>query len=854
MKWFPFRFSRYSQAAKAVLSSRQPMKLELIGACALFAAGAAQAVPQDQNVIPPPQHPGENLIDEPAVMRSEIVPYNGHGVVESMEEVARRDAHLDPTEQLNPRLRNGRQGTWRVPDMRRTYRTHSGRHYVFNKWGDTRMGIGFNRPVDLEGAWFAGQGPVGGAFAKSLQVIGYRDGREVARTDVLTDIGTDYVWFDMGLQNVDRIEILAGPAVMGAGWFAMDDLSFVDETTGEHVLIDFEDLTYEDVLTGSGYMGLTWEEGTGDFEGGAQEIIQGPPAGNGSTNGPGGTGAGFAGGGTYSGQGTAPTLIQKIKGPRLGDPGASYVPPDICGAVGINHFVAAVNMNLSIYEKSTGTRVFNSSLQSFFGTGQSTGDPRVVFDPDSQRFIVLATDFNNDIWLAVSSTSDPTGSWFKTSFNPSQGSDAGDWPDYPTLGVDQRWIMTAAYMVGGAPTMTLFCIEKAPLVAASQSMGTVHAFRGLSWEGAIQPCVHWEDPGVGYTVSYNGSSRLRIRTVSPPVSSPTMTSKFVNLSKSWSAPPSAPCLGSSNLDTLDGRLMNSVYRVGSVWTTHAIATNGRASSRFYEVDPVAGTELQLGTVRDNQNQSLFFFNPSISVTSQGHAVLGCTGCDANTYAGAYYTGRLVTDPAGEMAFPIAYKPGAGPYNVSSSPQRWGDYSMTSSDPVDDTVWTVQEHATNASGQWGNNIAQLGYGPDCSSNITRYCSPSALGPQIDIDTCSLGAGSINLTYSGGSPGKVGYLLVGASNGIITNPPGATGDLCLDGSPIGRYISDAAVIDGSGQIVTDIINGNIGGGVGNLPAAVGGGPIQPGDTWNWQYWARHTGVSSTFSDALTVTFTN
>ena len=34
----------------------------------------------------------------------------------------------------------------------------------------------------------------------------------------------------------------------------------------------------------------------------------------------------------------------------------------------------------------------------------------------------------------------------------------------------------------------------------------------------------------------------------------------------------------------------------------------------------------------------------------------------------------------------------------------------------------------------------------------------------------------------------------------------------------------------------------------------GSIQAGDTWNWQYWARHAGASSTFSDALTVTFTN
>ncbi|MCP3920396.1 MAG: hypothetical protein GY711_33125 [bacterium] len=143
------------------------------------------------------------------------------------------------------------------------------------------------------------------------------------------------------------------------------------------------------------------------------------------------------------------------------------------------------------------------------------------------------------------------------------------------------------------------------------------------------------------------------------------------------------------------------------------------------------------------------------------------------------------------------------------------------------------------------------GDSCAA--TRYCAPSALGTQIDIDTCSLGAGSINLTYSNGTPGRVGYLLVGQGTGIITNPPGAVGDLCLGGASIGRYINDMAVIDGSGRIVTDIIAGNTGGGAGNLPGTIGG-TIGAGETWNFQYWARHQNVSSTFSDALAVTFTN
>ena len=49
-------------------------------------------------------------------------------------------------------------------------------------------------------------------------------------------------------------------------------------------------------------------------------------------------------------------------------------------------------------------------------------------------------------------------------------------------------------------------VDKAPLVATNQSMGQINAFRQLSWEGAIHPCVHWEDPGVAYAVSWNNST------------------------------------------------------------------------------------------------------------------------------------------------------------------------------------------------------------------------------------------------------------------------------------------------------------------------------------------------------------
>ena len=139
--------------------------------------------------------------------------------------------------------------------------------------------------------------------------------------------------------------------------------------------------------------------------------------------------------------------------------------------------------------------MFSVTQKSFFNTGFGvlTNDGRVIFDPNSQRFIISTTDLaTSTIYLAVSTTSDPTQNWFKTSFLANTGTDAGRGDDYPTLGVDARGVYIAALMYpsagpsGGEFTMTLFAIDKAPLVATPQSIGAVTAFRHLPYEGAIR--------------------------------------------------------------------------------------------------------------------------------------------------------------------------------------------------------------------------------------------------------------------------------------------------------------------------------------------------------------------------------
>jgi hypothetical protein len=665
------------------------------------------------------------------------------GIVESMEVVIERDR---VTPRTLPDERNGAHGTWVVPSRNAVTFPHSGVKNIVNKWGDTRMGIRFPQLVDVQGAYLAGQAAAG-AWTTGVRAIGYRAGEVVQETDWFRQIGDRPTWFAMNLCRVDRIEIVAEPVLSGSGWYGLDDLTYT--VPGEtKTVVDFEDLDYKTDLARSNYAGLTWERGTGEVPAGDEvHAPQVPPGWQEST-------AGVREGGEASGTRAAlPSLLRSFRGVVRGDAGSASYPPDTIGAVGPNHFVETVNRNFAIYNKTTGAQVTNVLLSSFLPG--SNGDPRVLFDHHSNRWIVTVPDFDTKLFLAVSLTDNPTGSWFKTNIVLSQGSDAGRWSDYPTLGVDANGIYAAAYMVSGG--MSIFAIDKAPLIAAAPSLGTVTAFRDLPWEGAIQPAHTYGTPGGEYFISLSDSTHLRVRRVNPPLTAPTLQNLGTVTVASYSAPPTAPALGSStNLDTVDGRLMMAMYRNGSIWTAHTISFNGRAACRWYQIDATTRAVQQYGTVAD---ASLYYFFPAIAVNQYGHAVLAFTGSSASQYPGCYYTGRLSSDPAGQMAAPAQYRAGVAAQNNLDSygRNRWGDYSYTTIDPADQTTfWTIQEYAY-ATNNWGTYVAVLSLGGgDCNSNGIPDYQDIANGTSHDCnnngtpDECDIAAGTAVDCNSNGVP--------------------------------------------------------------------------------------------------------
>ena len=564
--------------------------------------------------------------------------------------------------------------------------------------GESRMGIGFPGSVDVRGFHLLGWGD-GELHPASAVVVGYRNGQEVSRTRPFRSLGSERVWFDVQLLGVDRIAVLVQPKMGAIAQYGLDNLTF--RSNGSEIVLDFESRSIPATLTGSDYGGLKWERGSG----GTPVNFVHPPVPDEPLSGPAPPKEGLGQQLAILG-GTSPSLTSSFIGPAYKDAtGAIYIVPDTCGAAGINHFVTVVNSNISVYIKSTGQRVLDADLDAFLA-GDSRGDPRVLFDQTLQRFIVIAVDFDDEVSLAVSNTSNPTGLWTKATFNPSQGSDAGAWPDYPTLGVNKDFIVICAKMVGaGLNSKTVFAVDKQAF--ASSGTLTVTAFRGILGS-TIQGAATWDDESPQYLVSRVLGSGIRLHRLNPPASSPSLSQLGVATTPVGSSPPDAAALGSTTpLDTVGPRLMNALWIDGFLWTTNCIDVDGRAGCRWYQVDTGAVEVVQAGTVSD---PVLHFFMPSIAVNAAGDAVMGFSGSSENQYAGAYFTGRRWSDPPGQMGLPVMYKAGEGPYERldSSNRNRWGDYSLTGVDPSDGlTFWTIQEYA-RPNNEWGTYVASLGW--------------------------------------------------------------------------------------------------------------------------------------------------
>jgi hypothetical protein len=563
-------------------------------------------------------------------------------------------------------------------------------------------------------------------------------------------------------------------------------------------------------------------------------------------------------------------------------------PPDTMGAPGPTQFVLFLNGRIKTFNKTTGAAdgalnvdadVFFASVITPAGAGEVsfTSDPQVRYDRLSKRWFLTIIDVTlnggtgaltraNRYLIAVSdaaSNGTITGSTVFT-FHQFQA-DATLFADYPSLGVDANALYMGANMftlAGGFNSTKGFVIPKAPLLAGSPA--TVWAFPTLGTFGSSGPYtprgVDNFDPSntgptaTGYFIgvdTVNFDSLILRRIINPSSTSvaPTISGNIaVSTIGTTNLPVNVSHLGNANgtdgqLDSLDDRLFAATMLNGRLWTAHNIGVDNtgsatgsgtgivtRSAARWYELQNLGTSPSvrQFGTLFDNTapNDALRrnYWIPSIAVTGQGHAVLGCSIAGASEHVNAFFTGRTASDTLSTMrdgpggaalpgftASSTAYNPPGDPGTPS---RRWGDYSFTSVDPNDNmTLWTIQEYC-NGTNTYGTRIAKLiAPVPALASSPVPSSIPAGVASTIVTITGSLtgtpDAGFYDPGPDTGGPGFLNHISATVSGGVTVNgvtfisPTSLTLDVSTVGAPTGAKNVTICNPDGQCRTATGIL---------------------------------------------------
>lgn len=422
-------------------------------------------------------------------------------------------------------------------------------------------------------------------------------------------------------------------------------------------------------------------------------------------------------------------------------------PPDTGGAAGPNHVVTMLNSQVLIQSRTGEIRPdYPIELDRFWsglGDFSDTFDPRFQYDPGNDRWIasagVHAASKKAALLIGVSQTGDPGGNW--NLFRIDIGT-TGFWADYPVLGFNENWIVISANVFrlpprGAYDRTEIYVFNKSELYRNGSDAYV--SFRDDRGEfSPVRDYDHRAD--TLYLVQAfggeTGTIRISVLKGSPGAEQFVAGASEIAIREPWSeASPRgedfAPQLNSyAKVDTGDSRIQSCVLRGGAIWCAHTVflpAENPkRAAVQWFQVDPAASQPLQFGRIEDASGANFYAF-PSIAVNRNSDALIGYSRFSRSGYPDAGFSLRAASDPPDTMPRKTIYKRGEAPYiaiGYDEGSNRWGDFSATMVDPVDDlTFWTIQEYAATPTegylGRWGTWWAEIvapSAGLDCAYSI------------------------------------------------------------------------------------------------------------------------------------------
>ncbi len=479
--------------------------------------------------------------------------------------------------------------------------------------------------------------------------------------------------------------------------------------------------------------------------------------------------------------------------------------PDPVGDIGKDHYVQVVNSTfIQVFDKQ-GTAlnepIAANTIWASLGFN-SGGDPIILYDQEAQRWML--TEFpnfqgGNQLLIAVSQDADPLGSWAVYNFG------TPNFPDYPKYSIWPKALVLTTNE-GNSNTLPAYFIDREALLNGEEEVSIQRlVIPGPANGPGFLTATPVETNGVlpaGYEDqalllalkddAWGGVDvdEVELITVTLDFAEPDNTTFTVQgiPAAPFDTNPCAvsgpgfeciPQLGGQGIDGLPEIIMNQPnYRAFEThqsivlnFVTDATGNN-RSGIRWMELRREQGADWTLyqeGTFAPDDG--LHRFMGAIAIDGGGNIGLGYSVSSLSTYPGLRFTGRLDTDPLGEMTIDeFTLVTGSG----ATSNDRFGDYAHLGVDPLDNRSFWFTGHYTTQEG-WATRIARFQIEKDTFDiGPLTLESPQSSPALTDNETVKVRVKNFGLQAISGF--NIGYVfeneepVVASVNTIIT--PGAT----------------------------------------------------------------------------------
>ncbi len=434
---------------------------------------------------------------------------------------------------------------------------------------------------------------------------------------------------------------------------------------------------------------------------------------------------------------------QRIPAPSVSFDGLSNLsgvaPPDPVGDIGPQHFVAMSNLSFAVYDRS-GNVLFgpaaNNTLFSGFGGDCETdnaGDPIVLYDQFHDRWILSQFTSPNSgppfyNCVAISTSPDPTGSYYRWAISTGNA-----FPDYPKYGIwsDAIYISTREFTNNSFTGIGAYALKIDEFIAGNPAARVVSfvvppgsaAFN--TGDGLLPADIDGNTlPPAGSPEYFVGSMddggpkgapqdaltlwKFVADFDTPANSSFTLTdtlpiAAYDTIFDDCSGRDCIPQKDTSNGLDIQSYRQRPLFRLAyrnfgsheSLVTNQSVeAASGPsiAGIRWWEIRSPNSTPIiyQEGTFAPGLTDGIHRWMGSAAMDAEGNIGLAYSASSDSIYPGLRYTGRLKSDPLGQMPQGEGIiVEGTG---SQTGPNRWGDYSSLNIDPIDDcTFWFVSEY-------------------------------------------------------------------------------------------------------------------------------------------------------------------